>query len=267
MKIFLLVAFIYVSVAQAQSVVFNESFDAGIPLAWTIVDNDNNTVDSAVSEYSEAWIATNDPDDASNTVASTSSFFSPIDRADRWLITPGIDLGTYGNTISWRAKSHDPSYPEDYSVLISTTDTDLSSFTDTVALIENAAPYWIDSTVNLSALGYNGGTVFIAFVLTTFDGFKFYLDDVEINKEDPVALDSEEKNVSNLNVFPNPSSEFITISYFEKQQFTILDANARVVKTGETNKQTTIAELTKGVYFIRVLDKNNAIIQKKFIKL
>lgn len=266
MKEILLVLVMCVSVVKAQTVILNEEFDAGIPLDWTVVDNDNNVVDNAVSEYNDAWIAKIDPDDTNNSVASATSFFAPIDRADRWLITEAVDLGSFGNTVSWKTKSHDPSYTEDYSVLISSTDTQLSSFTDTIALVTDATPFWAEYSVNLSDLGFNGGTVYLAFVLTTFDGFKIYLDDVEINKEDPVSTENELSSISNLSVYPNPFSDILEVVYSENLPYSIRDTHGRLVKEGITNVEMDVVDLNEGVYFIHLI-RQGITLKHRMIKL
>lgn len=252
MKGLMLLLSICVFGAFAQTLVLTESFSTGIPVNWTVIDNDNNTVEAAVSEYTEAWISKEDPDNSNNTVASSTSFFNPIDRADRWLITPAVDLGIFGNTISWKTKSHDPSFPEDYSVLISTTDNQITSFTDTVILVEDAAPSWTDYSVNLSELGYNGGTVYIAFVLTTFDGFKLYLDDVEINKEDPVSTDDIEVSPYEIVVYPNPTTASFTVESSQNLGLSISTLDGKKLIEAKTNVNVDISSFESGVYFIHI---------------
>lgn len=265
MKGLLVLALICVLGAHAQTIVLSEEFTNGIPTTWSLIDNDNNTVDASVSEYTEAWIAKADPENNTDTVASSTSFFSPIDRADRWLITPGLDLGTFGNLIAWQTKSHDPSYPEDYKVLISTTDTQISSFTDTLALVSDATPFWTEYEFNLSDLGYNGSTIYVAFVLTTFDGFKLYLDDVLVTKEDPVSVD-EIYAESSISCYPNPTSDLITVKSEENLSFSVHTLNGKEVKTGTTNTPLSIAELENGIYMVRVLIKDGVAV-KRIVKV
>ena len=102
----------------AQTTIISEDFQSGIPVSFSIVDNDGLTPNSAVAEYTSAWISIADPEDNMNMVAGSTSFFEPVGEADRWLITPLLVLGNYGNSISWDAKSHDASFPDDYLVLV-----------------------------------------------------------------------------------------------------------------------------------------------------
>ncbi|MBL1281226.1 MAG: choice-of-anchor J domain-containing protein [Fluviicola sp.] len=199
------------SIAQVE--IYNEDFQSGIPVTFTIVDNDGLTPDASVSEYTSAWIPVIDPLNALDTVAGSTSFFSPAGRADRWLITPPIVLGTYGNILYWEARSHDPSFPDDYTVLVSTTDTQLASFTDTILNLVNELATWQSRSINLSDSLLDNQTVHIAFVNRTNDGFKLYIDDIRVVMEDPVGL--FENEIAELKVFPNPATDVINISGLE----------------------------------------------------
>lgn len=234
---------------MGQTEVFNEDFQQGIPNTWTIVDNDGLTVDSTVIEFEPAWISYTEDSLYGDTVAASTSFFDPIDRADRWLITPPLDLGLYGNILSWQAMSADPSYPDDYKVLISTTDNAISSFTDTLLLVNNEVPYWLDREVNLSNFGFDDQAVYIAFVNTTFNGFKLFLDDVKLRIEDPVSVD--ETNYLSLKIFPNPTSDRIYLSSSHKLSFSIVNMEGREVVSPQVGNECSIAHLPQGVYFLR----------------
>src|SRR5690554_6543390 len=136
----------------AQVTLLEENFDGStFPNDFSIIDNDGNTVNSEVQEYTEAWILKEDPTDASNGTASSTSLFEPVDRADRWLITPQILLGTSGNFISWKGLSHDPSFPDSYKVMISKTGNSVADFTDTLTIINDELPTWTEHTASLDS--------------------------------------------------------------------------------------------------------------------
>ncbi len=162
---------------QAQTTILSTDFQQGIPANYSMVDNDGFTVNAAVSEFTATWISLPDPENPTDTVAATTSYFESADTASRWLITPPVSLGAFGNYISWNAKSHDPSFPDDYLVLISTTGTNLSDFTDTLGYVEQENFEWTNREVNLGSQGYVNQTVYFAFVDVTYDGFILYLDD------------------------------------------------------------------------------------------
>ncbi len=248
--IFLLLL-LQVTVSFAQTDVLLTDFQNGIPLDYSIVDNDGFTPDVSVSEYSAAWIALVDPDNALDTVASATSFFSPSGTADRWMITPPLSLGNYGNFIEWQSKSQDASYADDYLVLVSTTDNQPSSFTDTIGYVIQENPDWTTRTVDLSAEGYNGQTIYVAFQLITTDGFKLYVDDIHVWKEDPVGID-EVKSSAQISCYPNPGSDLVTIQSSQPvQECQIYSMHGKRVKVIESNSFS-VRDLDNGVYFIRV---------------
>lgn len=239
----------------------NEDFQSGMPINWTIVDNDSNTPVDPL--FSNAWITTTDPENDQDTVAASTSYFSPIDTADRWLITPPLVLGAYGNRISWKAKSHDASYPDDYIVLVSTTNTDITSFTDTIGLIQEENFEWTYREVDLSLEGYTSQTIYIAFVNNTVDGFILYMDSIHVVKEDPVSI--KEIQAFEFSVYPNPASEQIQIvSPFNITSVRIINAAGQIVLK-ENSKTVVVSNLDSGVYYVEVLINGYAV-TRKFIK-
>lgn len=194
----------------AQTEVYNEDFQSGLPAAYTIIDNDGLTPDAAVSEFADAWIELVDPDNINDTIMGSTSFFDPVGEASRWLITPAITLGTYGNIAYWEAKSHDNSFPDDYIVLVSSTDTQLTSFTDTLLMVNSEYPTWTAREGNLSELGLDNQTIHLAFVNQTYDGFKLYIDDIRVEIEDTASINELEP--LQISVFPNPTNGIIHVS-------------------------------------------------------
>jgi hypothetical protein len=236
---------------NAQVLLLDSDFQSGIPSSYTIFDNDGLSPDPAVAEYTDAWIVVSDPENPTDTVASSTSFFAPVGTANRWLITPQLNLGSYGNLFQWEAKSQDASYPDDYLVLISTTDIELSSFTDTVGYIIGENANWTTRQVDLSDQGYNDSIVYIAFVNVTEDGYKLYIDDLKVWKDDPSNVPVLNHDV-NVTVFPNPTSDIIKIESeqaFEKiKLFDIQGNEVLQTKDNEFN----LIDLPKGCYLMQV---------------
>ena len=94
-------------------------------------------------------------------------------------------------------------------VLVSTTDNQISSFTDTIGDVEQENFEWTEREVNLSENGYNSQIIYVAFVNTTFDGYILYLDSVQTRIEDPVG-NIELQSIS-VKMYPNPTNDFCTI--------------------------------------------------------
>ena len=85
-----------------------------------------------------------------------------------------------------------------------------SSFVDTLGYIQQENFEWTSRSVDLSSEGYDGQSIYIAFVLRTYDGFKLYIDDIQVFKED----DASNQEVSNIDfkIFPNPCQDQVQIS-------------------------------------------------------
>ena len=236
--------------AFAQTEIYNEDFQSGLPVAYTIVDNDGLTPNAAVAEYTEAWIELTDPEDANDTIMGSTSYFDPVGQADRWLITPAISLGAYGNIAYWEAKSHDDSFPDDYIVLVSSTDAQIASFTDTLLMVYSEYPTWTTREGNLSELGLDNQTVHLAFVNRTDDGFKLYIDDIRVEMEDPSGIDELES--VKITASPNPTSGMIHVSGIQSiSSACVLSLDGKVLINSTTNT-VDLSTLTSGRYFVEV---------------
>ena len=248
----------------AQITVFETDFQSGIPMSMSIIDNDSNIPNTGVSEYNEAWICVSDPVNSTDSVAAATSWFETADTADRWIITPALTLGTFGNVINWNAKSQDASFPDDYYILASTTDMNLTSFTDTLGFIQQENFEWTERTIDLSDEGYDNQTIYIAFVLRTFDGYKLYLDDISVIKEDNSGVSELEEY--NVQMYPNPCHDFINIqSEFPIHRIFIYDMTGqKVIESTEAN--ISIIHLDKGTYRL-VAHSNYGVFSKSLIKL
>lgn len=259
---------IFSSSLFGQVTLLEENFDTpGLPAGWERIDNDGNTPASQVSDYTDAWIYKEDPLNSGNGTFSSTSFFDPIDRADRWLISPSITLGSSGNFISWKGLSGDPSFPDSYKVVISTTTNDIASFTDTLAIILEESPDWSEYTESLEE--YANQTIHVAFVNTTFDGFKLYLDSIHVREQDPLNIAYEED--LDLSVYPNPAANKIIAQSTELiSSVTVYSALGECVKKVENNKsQQTVIDLenlTQGIYHLQIRLVSGRVITRKIVK-
>lgn len=262
-KRFLIGLFAFNTLAlSAQTEILNEDFQSGAPVAFTIVDNDGLTPNAATAQFSEAWTQVIDPENASDTVMGSTSYFEPTGVASRWLITPALTLGSFGNFIYWEAKSHDPSFPDDYAVLVSTTDTQLSSFTETVGFIQQENFEWTSRSVNLSSNGFADQTIYVAFVNKTDDGFILYLDDIRAEIDNPVGL-NELEEISVL-VFPNPASELLSVKGENVLGMTVVSLSGQVLLQSTTS-EINVSSLSFGSYLVHV-QTNAGTITKSFLK-
>jgi hypothetical protein len=252
--------------ANSQITLLSTDFQSGIPTNYSILNNDGNIPFSTMTPFigQDAWISMEDPDSTLNIVTASTSYFETQDSADRWLITPQISLSTFGNYLTWNAKSHDASFPDDYLVLISTTDNSPSSFTDTIGNVEQENFEWTNREVNLSNLGLNDSSIYIAFVLRTYDGFKLYIDDILVRGED--ATQVTQINPNAIKIYPNPFSEELHIQTEESlHSIQIQDLNGKTIFE-TTNKSINLEFLQSGYYFV-VLNSEKQSFTYKVLKL
>lgn len=235
----------------SQTTVYSTDFQSGIPSNFSLILNDNLTPAIAVSEYTSAWISTVDPSNTSDSIAASTSYFEPTGIASRWLITPKVKLGSFGNFIEWNARSQDASFSDDYMVLVSRTTSTIAAFEDTIAKLSAEFVDWTNRKVDLSLKGFDNDSVYFAFVNTTNNGYKLYLDDIRVWKDDPAAL-SEIENDNYLEIFPNPTLDFVTIN--SKQNFVsaaIYSLNGALLLNSVT-KKLNVCHLNTGVYIVIV---------------
>lgn len=133
----------------AQSVLFFEDFNSGIPSTWALVNSDGLTPAEAVDTFDNAWISFIDDGD---TCAASTSYYTPTGQAADYLISPKISLNTF-NKLVWTARSYDATYPDGYLVLISSTDSLIGSFTDTLMVVNGEFYYWHSRSVQLIRFG------------------------------------------------------------------------------------------------------------------
>jgi len=262
--IFFLILVLIFSKINAQVTLFNVDFQNGIPSNFSMIDNDGLTPDPAVTEFTSAWISTIDPSNVTDSIAASTSFFSPVGTASRWLITPKVKLGSFGNFIEWNARSQDASFPDDYLVLVSRTTPTIAAFEDTIAKLSAEFVDWTTRTVDLSLKGFNDDSVYVAFVNKTNNGYKLYIDDIRIWKEDPASL-IEVTNVNTVDVFPNPSTDFVKISTIDAfKSATIYTLNGQEILTS-TNQKIAIHAIENGVYIISIATSRE-IVSVRFVK-
>jgi hypothetical protein len=248
----------------SQTNLLSTDFQSGIPSNYTLLNIDAQAPHPEVLDFASGWITVADPENILDTVAAVSSYFENADTANRWLITPALTLGSFGNFINWEAKSHDPSYPDDYLVLVSTTTNDTAAFTDTIGSVQEENFEWTFREVNLSAAGYNDSTVYIAFVLRTYDGFKLYLDDIEVRKDDPVGV--VENPTIAFDVYPNPSQDIINIRFSQDfQRIELKSTSGQLLRTSDQSSMN-IDDLQAGPYFLTVYS-NGQSLTKRIVKI
>ena len=136
---------------------------------------------------------------------------------------------------------------------ISTTDNQLASFTDTIINVFQEFDVWSTYEVNLSELGYDNQSIYIAIVNITSDGFKLYIDDITVDVDDPRGIDAgiSQNDQPYFMIYPNPATSFIQIETEQFETISILDLSGKVIMT-EKSDRIDISSLTSGTYLVGI---------------
>lgn len=164
--------------------------------SWTLY-NDNNTPASSpddLSHFTQAWNVWVDKD-GSRQAAAVSFFTQANAVADRWMVTPAIDLSTAKNPVLvFRAKRMDTEYRDGFEVKISVSGKEKEAFTASLQTVAVAPSSWTYYTIDLS--GYAGKEVHIAFIQNSSGKYMVCVDDVAVLDTESVAALVTEMAVS-----------------------------------------------------------------------
>ncbi len=175
---------------QAQ-VIYSENFDSGTLGEMTAVDVDGKTPNAQVVANNGAG-PTFKPVQRSltNWEVISTSWFTPVGVCDDWLISPAIEITAENTFLVWEAYSPDANFRDGYQLRISTTDTEIASFTDVIYTNPGE-----ETTRKLRAQrldAYIGQTIHFAFRNNSNDKFLLYMDNfrVEIFKSNNAVTKS-----------------------------------------------------------------------------
>ncbi len=265
-SIFTALTFVAYTSISAQTLILDEDFTTGIPLNFTVSILDTNICDASVSAFSPGWISLADVLAPANMVVGASSFFNPTGTANRWLISSQLTLGAFGNSLTWKARSHDASFPDGYRVLISNTGTNPEDFTDTLLTVATELDVWTTHTINLSTEGYNSDLVYIAFALQSTDKYILYLDDVQVEKDNSASV-FEDKLVD-LAIYPNPTSGIIQVNTSEEiSGISLIQLNGIEIPLRFIDGVITIENYDSGYYYLQVKTITGKIIRERILKI
>ena len=191
-----------VGLLHSYAQIWNQNFSSptvpALPLGWTQVNVDGLTVNSALNAYnfgSNAWVTRDftSVDPLHGKVGCSTSYYAPAGTSNDWLITPSFTVPANG-VLRWDALAVDPSFPDGYRVLVSSTGTNLANFTTTLLTVSAENGTWTNRNLNLNA--YAGQTLNIAFVNRSTDKFVLFLDNIELII--PPASDGELTSITGL---------------------------------------------------------------------
>jgi len=126
-------------------------------LGWTVINANN---DSYTWRRGPTYIDAHTGDYIAQGMGNT----------DDWLITPPIQASV-DLRIKWWDAVESASYPNTYTVLVSTTDNSIASFTNNLGTFTCSSTTWTEHTLNLNA--FTGNTIYVAFHQTA-SGSTYY---------------------------------------------------------------------------------------------
>lgn len=283
-KLLLSALLVATGISQAQTTVFEDSFDTYTDFAitgvgsWTMIDGDLRPtygftgVTFLNSGAAKAFQVFNSTTTAPPLTASASSDWTArtgdkamvcfaavpnlaVSQNDDWLISPAITLGTDTNTLSFWAKSCDTEFgDEQFGVYVSTTGTAVSDFVPYEEFIMSPADLtYYEYTFDLT--DYATQTVYIAIRCTSADMFGFMVDDFKVTT---TGLGLPNFFNQNFAAYPNPANDVLNLN--SKNGLVIngvqlTDLNGRVVRNlngGVTEMQINLSDLASGAYFLKV---------------
>ncbi|MBL3549005.1 T9SS-dependent choice-of-anchor J family protein [Chryseobacterium sp. KMC2] len=294
MRTLYLSAFLGLSSLNAQTTIFEDSFENYTDFAyttgnvgnWTLTDLDgkqsyvlqnstfpNQGIAKAFIVFNRGGIV---PVTISNQTAARTgnkamacfnvSSPAPLVNND-WLISPQITLGSTGNTLSFWVKPIHANYGlEKFNVYVSTTDTQTANFTkiNTNTIVTPAAVEWAQHTFNLDT--YAGQNVYIAIQCVSDDQFALFVDDFKVTTTGTLATSETSKASSSVYVFPNPASDVLTIKSKEKvNKVEVYDISGRKVVADLDGNKVNVGNLNAGSYIINIETKEGKTTEK-FIK-
>ena len=198
-------------------------------------------------------------------VAGSASFINQVGvlTPDNWLITPQIQVPAEGATLNWYVGGVDASYfSEHYTVLVSTTGTNTTDFTNMVFDGNVANVNFTLKSLDISA--FAGQNIYIAFRhCNSTDVYWMLVDDIEV-------IPGQHAGISNatdatVQLYPNPTSNVLNINAEGVQEVSVIDINGRTVMTEKNVNTVNLSDLANGVYYVRVIT-NNGVATEKIVK-
>ncbi len=170
-------------------------FENGIPENIILKDYDGLKPKNTLGyPDNTAWTVWQDPEDATNSVVASCSYYDVLGAANDWFVIPNITLPKDIDAcqLYWRSRSAYDEWKDGYVVSICTetidVGRDINSYTwKSIELMSNSKnpAQWESWHEDLSA--YAGKTISIAFVNNTTNGWMLFLDDITIGKRESVT--------------------------------------------------------------------------------
>lgn len=249
-----------VSTACLPAVAITWDFEQGMPDDFTLRVLDAGVAHSTILfPNNEAWaIFTGNTylKPLGTKCAISQSWFNPVtEAANRWMITPKVELGT-GAMLQWDASCYESPYFDGYTIKLSTTTNETASFTETLFTIAAENYGWTNRVVDLSA--YAGQQVYIAFIQNSNNMNIIAIDNIKLLGDAGINTGIVKHTNPAVHVFPNPATDKFVIENAAGMQVKIYDVSGKIVVNTllQQNTETVnISRLASGIYFVEMQDQ------------
>ena len=262
----ILAIFIAVSVVNAQN--FSETFQDSLPDTWTLIDNDGDSNNWYALVNAGTPVISGHGD---NSLMTSASYAGVALTPDNWLITPQLAVAANGTITFWVCGQDSAWAAEHYGVYVSTTTPEVANFNllfEETITATKVQGIWHEKDINLSS--YAGQNVYIAFRhFNVTDMFRLNLDDItSVNVTIAGGSVGITETASNkVSIYPNPVKDVLNVNAAGFDKVEIVNFLGQVVYSNQvtaSNFQINTADLTAGVYFVRLSGDNT--VTKKFVK-
>jgi hypothetical protein len=183
--------------AQPWSENFNSTTGTSLPAGWLQNNVDGLSADptywSALFN-TNAWLTDISGTAAYGRSALSISAYIPGGISNDWLISPSFTVPANA-ILNWEAVSlGNSSFLESYKVLVSTTGTLVTDFTNTLVSVSNESNAWTARSQSLSA--FVGQVIRVAFVNFSNDKLGMELDNISVVS--PIAIDGSVVNMTGI---------------------------------------------------------------------
>lgn len=184
---------------------------------------------------------------------SLLTFNSTLNSTDAQIIRNAVKTIVYNDLLNWNIGKFDP------KAQFTSTQTDVSTYTFQ-NLSQEATNYhwdfgdWITSTEENPTHYFQA----IGNFTVTLNAKKCNYSDVYTQTINITQVGLENEHINTINVYPNPSSDFINIQNVNSP-FSIVDINGKTVLNGVLNPENSsinLKDLEPGLYFINILNSN-----------
>ncbi|CAH0178847.1 Lys-gingipain 381 [Chryseobacterium sp. Bi04] len=266
-KILLLSAFLGLTLLNAQTVVFQETFDTAA--GWTVIDRDGDTRNWGLYTGS----ATSDGWGFSGNVAGSASWLpAPVGALtpDNLLISPAITLPATGTlSLSFLVGSSDSqAFAEHYAAYVLPSSATAFTGTET-PLIEGTVTAGRTAIAKTATIPSNlAGQSVKLYVrhFNTNDQNLLIVDNIKITQTGTLGTAENKISKVETSLYPNPVSDVLTIKSKEKvNKVEVYDISGRKVVADLDGDKVNVRNLNAGSYIINIETKEGKTTEK-FIK-